>query len=60
MAKALLAPEELVGQSTKLNLRMLQESAESKLHFKHILLTRLPVSKEQLRFHSPHGSQTQK
>jgi hypothetical protein len=37
--KAFFPLEELAGQSNKMNLFMLQESAESKVCFKHILLT---------------------
>jgi hypothetical protein len=59
--KAFLPLEELVGQSTKLNLSMQQESAESKVHFKHILLTSLLVNQESdFSPHSSHGSKTQK
>jgi hypothetical protein len=45
MVKALLLPEELAGQNTKVNSRTLQQSAESKLKL-DVSLARLHTSKE--------------
>jgi hypothetical protein len=60
MTKAVLLPEELAGQNTKLHLYMLQELAESKLNVDMSYLPGFQPAKRDFISHSLQDSETQK